>query len=182
MPNERISLDLRLRGSRLLIKDKLVTYSPDGLHTRFGAGKLLAQPGDVYINGTGIAVKVLSPDQAEQTLAVQHHALVTHERREQVELLGAQLNRFTADRDLAPRRVEPDVGNLEHAFGLHGALAASQDGLYAGYELARGERLRDVVVGANFEPDDLVDVVAAGGEDDHRYVRSLANLFADGQP
>src|SRR3954466_1718606 len=119
MPNERISLDLRLRGSRLLIKDKLVTYSPDGLHTRFGAGKLLAQPGDVYINGTGIAVKVLSPDQAEQTLAVQHHALVTHERRQQVELLRAQLHRVAADRDLAARRVKPYVGDLKHALRLH---------------------------------------------------------------
>src|SRR5678815_1854004 len=89
MPNERMSLDLRLRGSRLLIKDKLVPYSPDGLHPRFGAGKLLAQPGDVYIYGTGIAVKVLSPDQAEQALAVQDHALVPHERGKQVELLGA---------------------------------------------------------------------------------------------
>src|SRR5215204_6133300 len=117
MPNERISLDLRLRGSRFLIKDKLVTHSPDGLHARFGAVELLAQPGDVYIYGTGIAVKVLSPDQAEQALAVQHHALVTHERREQVELLGAQLHGAAADRHLTPCRVQPDIGDFEHALG-----------------------------------------------------------------
>src|SRR3954463_11777228 len=114
MPNERMSLDLRLRGNRLLVKDKLVPYSPDGLHARFGAGKLLAQPGDVYVYGTGIAVKVLSPDQAEQTLAGQNHALVTHERREQIELLRAKLHRVAANRTLATRRVEPYVGDLEH--------------------------------------------------------------------
>ena len=88
-PNERISLDRRLRGNRLLIKDKLVAY-PHTVCTRAFAPELFAQPGDVYIYCTGIAVKVLSPDEAEEALAVQDGALVAHERGQEVELLGAE--------------------------------------------------------------------------------------------
>ena len=58
---------------------------------------------------------------------------------------------------------------------------APQHGLHAGDELARVEGLRHVVVGADLQTDDPVDVVAARGEDDHGDVARLAELFADGE-
>src|SRR5581483_9207928 len=123
MPKERINLDLRLRGASFLIQDKLVPHSPDGLYARLGAGELVAQPGDVYVNGTRIAVEVLAPDQAEQPLAVQDYALVAHEGGQQVELLGTEGHGVARNRDLAPGRVKPDVAYFEDALGLDGALA-----------------------------------------------------------
>ena len=46
-------------------------------------------------------------------------------------------------------------------------------------ELARVERLRHVVVGADLEPDDLVDVLVARGQHQHRHVGVLADPLAD---
>ena len=43
-------------------------------------------------------------------------------------------------------------------------------------QLAEAERLHDVVVGAELEPDDTVDLVAARGDDDDRHVGSRAQL------
>ena len=46
-------------------------------------------------------------------------------------------------------------------------------------ELARVERLRQVVVGADLEPDDLVDVLVASGQHQDRDVGVLADALAD---
>ena len=133
------------------------------------------------VDGPRVAVEVLAPDKAEQALSVQDQALVAHEGSEEVELLGAQRDRFLGDRHLASQRVEADVADLEDGLGSDGALAAPEDGLDAGDQLSRVEGLRDVVVGADLEADDLVDVVVAGGEDDDGNVGCLAQLFADGE-
>ena len=59
---------------------------------------------------------------------------------------------------------------------------AAQHALHARDELARVERLRQVVVGADLEPDDLVDVLVARGEHDDRHVGALADAAADLDP
>ena len=46
-------------------------------------------------------------------------------------------------------------------------------------ELAEAVRLDHVVVGAELEPDDAVDLLAAGGDDDDRDARALAQPPAD---
>ena len=48
-------------------------------------------------------------------------------------------------------------------------LAAPQDGLHPGDDLARRERLGDVVVGAELEAEDAVDLAVARGEEQHRH-------------
>ena len=59
---------------------------------------------------------------------------------------------------------------------------AAEDALDAGDELARVERLRQVVVGADLEADDLVDVLVAGGQHQDRHVGGLADAPADLEP
>ena len=54
--------------------------------------------------------------------------------------------------------------------GRRGRRTPPQHRLDARHELARIERLREVVVGADFEPDDAVDVVAFRGQHDDRHV------------
>jgi hypothetical protein len=46
-------------------------------------------------------------------------------------------------------------------------------------QLARRERLGDVVVGAELEADDAVDLVAARGQEDDRHLARLANPLED---
>ena len=56
---------------------------------------------------------------------------------------------------------------------------AAQDGADACEELAEPERLDHVVVGAEFEQDHTVDLVAACGDDDDGDLGALAQLPAD---
>ncbi len=60
-----------------------------------------------------------------------------------------------------------------------GGLDAPQDGAHAGDHLGAAERLDDVVVGAELEPDDAVRLGPAGGEDDDRDAAAGADRAAD---
>jgi hypothetical protein len=66
--------------------------------------------------------------------------------------------------------------NLHHHVGVL-RRAAAKHRLDAREELARGERLDEVVVGARLEPGDLVGLAAAAGEEDDRH-RDRAPLGA----
>ena len=52
------------------------------------------------------------------------------------------------------------------------AVGPSQERLDPAHQLAQPERLGQVVVGAELEADDLVDLVVAGGQDEHRRLRA----------
>ena len=76
--------------------------------------------------------------------------------------------------DVHPHRPGLD-GAADQIVGVH---AAAQDRADAGHQFARGERLGHVVVGTEFEPDDLVDLAVARGDDDDRDVRALTQRAA----
>ena len=80
------------------------------------------------------------------------------------DLAGAAIDAQGAERgdlvDLGPARTGTGTG--QHRLG------ATQDGADAGRHLAGRERLHHVVVGAELEPDDAVDLLDVGGEQDHR--------------
>ena len=61
------------------------------------------------------------------------------------------------------------------------AGAAAQQGPGPGEQLGEPERLRDVVVGAGVEPDDGVDLVGPGGEDEDRHA-CVPRRAADDRP
>ena len=60
-------------------------------------------------------------------------------------------------------------------------LAAStpQDGTHPRHQLARGERLGHVVVGAELEPHDAIALLAARGQEDHRDGPARADRAAE---
>ena len=75
-------------------------------------------------------------------------------------------------------------GFLRSVSGAPGGVLrlAAQHGVDAGEQFARVERLGQVVVGAHFEADDAVDLVALGGQhDDRRHVAGAAQAAADRQ-
>src|SRR6478752_3879818 len=59
---------------------------------------------------------------------------------------------------------------------------AAEQGPHARAELPDRERLGDVVVGAELEADDLVELVVAGGQHDDRHRAPGAELLADLEP
>jgi hypothetical protein len=55
-----------------------------------------------------------------------------------------------------------------------GGPPAAQDGLDRRGQLARAERLQHVIIGADLQADDPVDLVGAGGEEDDRDIGKAA--------
>jgi len=87
---------------------------------------------------------------------------------EQIELERGQLDRLSILQDFAPRRVDAQPLERQRPWRLRGpAPTAPEDGTDAGGEFARAERLGDVVVRADREPDDFVRLLGPGREHHH---------------
>ena len=79
--------------------------------------------------------------------------------------------------------VDDERTDLDHAADVSCARrTAARDRTDARDELTEPERLDDVVVRAELEPDDAVDLVAARGDDDDRHVRLGTQLAAQVEP
>ncbi len=139
----------------------------DGLDGLAERRDLLAQPPHVHVDGPRAAGVAVAPDIREQEVPREHAPAVLHQVLEQQEFLGGQPHRLAAVGDDVALAVEFD-GPVDHrgAPGLRPALRAPQQGADPGHELARAERLRDVVVGAELEAHDPVGLLGAGGQHD----------------
>src|SRR5690349_18633634 len=86
-----------------------------------------------------IRVKVL-----EQLVAREHAARRRSERAQQPEFDGRQIELATVERRAVALVIEREAAGNRHA-------APAQDGFHARDQLARAERLADIVVGAEVE-------------------------------
>ena len=100
---------------------------------------------------------------------------------EEVELPRGEGDGATRDPRLPASGVDLDSADGDDVGRLAaGAFGAAQDGFHPGDDLARRERLGDVVVGAQLEAEHAVDLGAARGEHDHGHVdAAAAELPAD---
>ena len=102
-----------------------------------------------------------------------HPASVAGEELEQVELGAGQRQRLPLPlgaAHLRPHHQRADAHRAVGGLGAGGLAAAAQDRPQPGHQLARGARLGHVVVGAQFEADDAIHVVAPGGQHQHRHL------------
>ena len=103
---------------------------------------------------------------------------------EQVELLGCEHDDVAADRTSRadgsmPRPSKRSAAPSSACGRRHCSCAAT--GCGRGPRVHGGERLHDVVVGTEFEPDHTVDLLGAGGEQHDRHVALLADRPQDGE-
>ena len=80
----------------------------------------------------------------------------------------------TSRRAISTSIVVADVHDVVVVAGL--GLATAQDRLHPGDDLAGRERLGDVVVGAQLEAEDAIDLAVAGGEEQHRHACCVARI------
>lgn len=140
--------------------------------------EFLAELDDVGIDGAGIGEGFIAPDGVEDLIAGEGAIGILEEVDEEVVLGGGELDLLAAAGDDAAVDVDFGIGELED-LGLFGGGAA-QEGANAGEELAAAEGFDDIVVGADFEEEDFVDLVADGGEDEDGGADvGAAELFAD---
>src|ERR1700722_12621679 len=88
---------------------------------------------------------------------------------------------------------QPSIGEIERPAAKKGPLrrsrlvragcgaSAPQDTAHPGQELSGVERLGDVIVGADFQPDDAIYGFAAGGHHDDGNVAARARIATQGQ-
>ena len=80
---------------------------------------------------------------------------------------------------LAGPGIERDAVDFEAAGGRVARFEAPQNGADAGRQFARIERLGQVIVGAEFEADDAVHILAARGEHQDRHLALLPQPAQD---
>ena len=140
--------------------------------------QLAAQLAHVHVQRLGGAEPVGVPDVVEQVLARDHPAGVAHQPLEQVVLAPGQVELGAVQGDLAPVGHDLEAAEAHRLQPLGVALGAAQHGADAGDHLGRAERLDHVVVGAQLEAHDAVELAAAGGEHDHGHVVLALQLAA----
>jgi hypothetical protein len=138
-----------------------------GRHERRVA-ELAPQPADVGVERLRRPPPVLVPDRRHDLVARHRLAGAHDEERQEIELLRRELELAVAAPRPPRRRVDPDVRHCPLHIAV--ALAPAQEGAYARGEHRERERLREVVVGARIEAEDLVELRASGGEDEDREI------------
>src|ERR1051326_811245 len=110
----------------------------------------------------------VAPDGVEKVITREDASLVTGKVVEQAELGGGGGDHAAADREGHGRGVDFDVANF-HGARWKRAFEAAQDSVDAGDKLAGAEGLRNIVIGAEFEPEDAVRLAAFRGEENYRH-------------
>ena len=104
-------------------------------------------------------------------VAREHLAGPAHERLEQGELLGRQLDFGGSAPNLPGCRVQPKITYLQDGWSLR--FSAAHDRAQARQQLGERERLRQIVVGAHVEPGDAILDRVARRQHQHRRPATL---------
>src|SRR5207237_3474798 len=144
---------------RLSRRHELVTYAPDGLDLRVGAGELVAQLLHVYVHRARLAWIRETPDILEKAVAGQDYPRLPPERFEKLELLCAQRDRAVTDVHLVTRRIDACVSQYPRAAAARHPRRSPQDRAHAGDQLLGVERLGHVIIHTRLERFDLLTVL-----------------------
>ena len=144
---------------------------------------LASQVADVDAQGVRGRTEVVTPDVLEDRRARQHLARVLEEQLEQQELRLRELDETLAAVDLVGDRIEDQVGEPQRLGALAIVAHPAQQRPQPCLQLAQRERLDEVVVGADVEPEDtIVDRIARGQHQDRRLVAGGAHAPAHLEP
>src|SRR5437879_4192575 len=143
---------------------------------------LAPQVSDMHVDNPGLDGVFVAPDGVEDLLPAQHLARVAGEEGQKVELRVGEVDLPAVAIDAALVDLGDHVAEDQLAALVLLLLdpALAQVGGDAGDQLARAEGLDDVVVGADLQPDDDVDLLGLGAEDEDRHPRAgPADVAAD---
>src|SRR5882724_1633746 len=141
--------------------------------------ELATQARHVDVHRPGLDEAVAAPDHVEQLLAPEHPPGRPHQGGQELELLGRQLDLAALHPDLEAIAVDLQIADLEACllFLRVGRSPATQHRADPGDQLTGRERLGDVVVGADLEAEDLVPLLDAAADHDHRNRRQVGVLL-----
>lgn len=114
-----------------------------------------------FFGGAGIA-----PGFEEELAAAEDASGFAGETGEEAEFRCSEGEGLSGENGLMAFSI--DLQHLVCGGRKRSGRTAPEDGFHPGDQLARREGFADVVVGAEFESEDAIEFVVAGGEDDHR--------------
>lgn len=148
--------------------------------------QLPSQRGDMDVQRLRRAFVERVPDPVQDLLPGVDRPRVLGEQREQVELLGSERHLGLADPDLPGAAVHGERTGFGRGSrrgrrdgGLLRAPRPPGHGPHPGHQLPNAERLRQIVVGAEFQAQHPVGLLPARTEDDDRDVGDLTDAPAD---
>ena len=134
----------------------------------------------MHVHRAQVAQIVVLPDGFQKVFAAENLAAVADEQLKQIEFLRREVDLLLADGHRAVVQVDAHVAHRQNrlsAFLLH-HRGAAEDGLDAALDLEDVERLGHIIVRAVFETQNLVHVLALGGEHDDRHRGFFADALA----
>src|SRR5687767_9780119 len=174
-----VSLPWNVLGARRSTLGKRVPDSTDRLDEGRMRGvvlELVAQVAHVDVDRLLVLVESLViAQQVEELGAGVDAARLAGEVPEDLELGRGQADAALAALDAPPVEVDQQVLVADDATADRVgevAVRTAQERLDPAQQLAQAERLGQVVVGAQLQADDLVDLLVAGGEHEHRGFRA----------
>src|SRR5688572_2082574 len=129
-----------------------------------GRRQRFAQPADVDVDGSFLDVDVAAPNAVEELRTAVDAIRMAHEELEQTVLRGAERDLGAAGADLMARGVELQRAGADD-FAIRG-FEPAQSRPDPRQQLARRERLHDVIVGAAVETRDAIVLLAARRQHD----------------
>src|SRR3954468_4575819 len=141
---------------------------------------------DVNVDRAWVAIVGALPERLEEHAPAEDAARAPPQRAEQLELDVRQRHRAAAHLDRPAGQVDHEPVRLDALAALvrrHVRLAgATEKRADTRAELADRERLRDVVIGAELQPEHLVELVVARGQHDDRHRARRPQPLADLEP
>ena len=133
------------------------------------------------VHGAGVAEEIVAPDALQQVFTGKDHAGVVGQRPQNFDLLGRAGHELAVELDGEGAHVDVEIFHhqMRSLARVLQFVHAAQHGLDARQHLAGAEGLGDVVVRAQFQAEQLVKLLALGGEHDDGQVGLLADLAAD---
>src|SRR5262249_39862988 len=145
-----------------------------------GVFDLLAQLGDVHINCSRERETAVPPDRIEQLVAGNYFAAMFDEIFQNVELSRGDFNRRAGFHHFELFEIDTDRAETKFFGNFALTVCATEKGFDAGHQLHKAEWLCHIIVCADLQPYDLINLLATGGEhDDWSGVPRAAKLFAD---
>src|ERR1700732_866441 len=142
----------------------------------------LSQAADVDVDASRRNESLGAPYGVEQLIARKNAVGTRREEIQQPEFERAHRHGFARARNTISGWIDSQLAHVDQFLRWSARLRASPKRFYAGGELARTERFRDVIAGAKLETDNSIGLLTLRREDQNRQAVQrdiLADLFAD---
>jgi len=127
-------------------------------------------------------LQFFAPRKIHQLLARKDPAGMPGKGQQQIELIGGQDFLFAINPHRARSGIDLEPAEAQPGLVPFWIAPPPQDRLEPRQQLARVERLGQIIIGAEFEPDNPVGVLAARGQHQDRHVALRAQAAADFEP